>query len=213
VLDREKGTDLLMNTAPANRGFTMIELLVTISVIALLVTLSIPSFRTWVNNQQTRAAAETIQNALRLAQSTSLHQSRSVTLCLTDATPSSSLVSAGNTNCVTSGKNWFVQMRSLFTGEAPAGADQSALYVRGGTLGNVSSNVTITLHGAAGTGLTFNSLGRLTGEAGSVYYTFENDYGDHALAVTVDVGGQVRMCDLSHTSLNLPDACPNYVTL
>ncbi len=181
----------------------MIELLVTVSIVALLVSFSVPSFRTAINNRQTHAVAETIENALRLAQSTATQQSRSTTLCLTNSTPSASLVAAApNSNCVANGKYWFIQTNTLFTDENPA-------YLRGGTFGDIGPNVAIT--GPAT--LDFSALGR-TSVATRQVYKFTNPYADFKstatryLGVTVEPGGQIRMCDSSRSMSNSADGCP-----
>lgn len=195
-----------MTVERANSGFTLIELLVTVTVVALLVTLSIPSFRTWTANQQTRAVAEVIQNALRLAQATAIHQSHTTTLCLTDSTPTAGLVTdkaSTNGNCTNNGKNWFIQMDALFNGE-------SGQFVQGGSFGNIGPNVVITSPATAP--VSFNSFGRTTAGA-TVTYQFTNPYGDfkstttRSLNITIDPGGQIRMCDSSRNIATSPDGC------
>jgi type IV fimbrial biogenesis protein FimT len=213
VLGSQERADVLMRVRPAIAGFTLIELLVAISVIALLVTLSVPSFRTWTANQQTRAVAETVQNALRLAQANAVHQGRLTTLCFTNSTPSSSLVTGttatGNANCTTNGKNWFIEMDRLFT--SGSGVGTTAEYVQGGTFGNISPNVTITTDAA--NPVSFNSLGR-TNVGATVTYEFTNPYGDfkdtatRALKLMIDTGGQIRLCDSARNITSSPDGCP-----
>ena len=57
--------------SPAHhRGFTLIELLVTIALIAILLLLAVPALGTWSADARVRSTAESLQNALRLAQAT-----------------------------------------------------------------------------------------------------------------------------------------------
>jgi type IV fimbrial biogenesis protein FimT len=193
-----------MNASTPSQGFTIIELLVTVSIVALLVTLSIPSFRTATNNRQTHAVAEMIQTGLRLAQATAVQQGRPTIFCLTNSAPDSSLISATdpNPNCADNGKNWFIQTKNLFNDDNPT-------YVQGGSFANITSNVTIT-----GPGLvTFSTLGRLSGLTATQTYKFSNSYSDFVsptgrhLEVNVDVGGQIRMCDSARTASSAPDGC------
>jgi type IV fimbrial biogenesis protein FimT len=54
--------------APSSpRGFTMLELLVALAIAALLLTIGMPSFTTFVRNSEIRSAAESISNGLRMA--------------------------------------------------------------------------------------------------------------------------------------------------
>lgn len=48
-------------------GFTMVELMVTVSVIAILAALAAPGFRSVVANGRIRAASQSLQNGLALA--------------------------------------------------------------------------------------------------------------------------------------------------
>lgn len=63
------------------RGFTLIELMVTIAVLAILLTLAAPSFATLLRQWRLTSAAETLAGDLRLARSTAIRTSRPVTLC------------------------------------------------------------------------------------------------------------------------------------
>ena len=49
------------------RGFSLVELMVTVAVLSLLMTLAVPSFNEWIQNGRIRTAAESIQNGLQVA--------------------------------------------------------------------------------------------------------------------------------------------------
>jgi type IV fimbrial biogenesis protein FimT len=191
---------VLIAASRRKRGFTLIELLVAISVVAILVSLAIPSFRAWVANSQTRAVGETLANALRLAQSTAVNQSSQVTFCLTNNSLSNK-ASLTTGDCATDGKNWFV----LKAGHA---YDAANTYVQGGTLATVSSNVAITV--PANKMTTFNSLGRAITTSSLTApdaYVLTNPNGDRTYDVTVSFGGQVRMCDATSGRAAAADTC------
>ena len=61
-------------------GFTLVELVVTVAVLAIIVTLSIPSFRQLIEAQRMRAAAFDIVADLVLARSEALKRGTAVTL-------------------------------------------------------------------------------------------------------------------------------------
>ncbi len=66
------------------RGFTLIELMLTIIVLAILVALAAPSFRTMILNQQSEAIGEDLITAFQVARSEAIRQGGFVTVCPTD---------------------------------------------------------------------------------------------------------------------------------
>jgi len=70
------------------RGFSLIELMVTISVMALLLAAAVPSFGPWVANSRVRSTAESLQNGIRLAQTEAVRRNRQVAFTFTNETPS-----------------------------------------------------------------------------------------------------------------------------
>ncbi len=57
---------------PSERGFSMIELMVGLVILAMLMALGAPSFNNWILNSQIRNAAEELQNGLLVARSNGL---------------------------------------------------------------------------------------------------------------------------------------------
>lgn len=64
----------------AVRGFTLVELLVTISIAAILLTLAVPSFSTLILNQQVRVAAGDMQTTLFYARSEAIKRAADVSV-------------------------------------------------------------------------------------------------------------------------------------
>lgn len=63
------------------KGFTLIEMLVSLVVLAILLSIGVPSFQSLVAQNRATSAANELQSALHLARSTALAQSRPVTVC------------------------------------------------------------------------------------------------------------------------------------
>ena len=64
-----------------SRGFTLIELMVAITVMAILLGLGVPAFREFTRNNRVTAAQNDLVTALNLARSESLKRNRPVTVC------------------------------------------------------------------------------------------------------------------------------------
>jgi len=63
------------------QGFTLIELMVTVSVAAVLLAVGVPSFQTTVKNNRLTAAANSLVGALNLARSEAIKRGVFVTFC------------------------------------------------------------------------------------------------------------------------------------
>lgn len=72
-----------MSEAPS-RGFTLIELMVTLVVIVILATLAVPSFRGFIANQQVKTASYDLLAALNYARSEAIKRNADVTLAAVD---------------------------------------------------------------------------------------------------------------------------------
>jgi len=226
LLGHEEGPVVLMGRSQptreatfvrALRGFSLIELMVAIVLLAILVKLSLPSFTAWINNAKVRTVAESLQSGIRLAQAEAVRQNRSVVLAFTNGMPDPGTP----ITAVANGNRWAIQTLAQF-----GGADGS--FVQAGSLTDVAAGVTITGVSA----LCFNSNGRLadatvtaavvqsnttpqiTGAAcapSDASFTVDRPgSADRPLKIMVSSSGKVRMCDPNRPTLSAtsPDGCP-----
>jgi type IV fimbrial biogenesis protein FimT len=70
-----------MSTPRRTRGFSLYELLMTLAIAALVLTIGLPSFGGLVADKRLRAEADALFHALHLARKTSIVRRREVTLC------------------------------------------------------------------------------------------------------------------------------------
>lgn len=79
----------MLNALPTikARGFTLIELMIGIAILAMAMAVGIPSYRIWIQNTQIRNAAESIQNGLQRARSEAVKRNTAVKFVLLGASP------------------------------------------------------------------------------------------------------------------------------
>ncbi len=189
------------------RGFTLIELVVTIALLAVLLGLAAPSFSLWTRNAQVRTIGDTLQNGVRLAQNEAVRRNRQVVFFLTNDTACSA-----STTPASNGSFWAIRTVPLTAGD-------TAETVQCGHLADSAGGVAL----AGPTAICFNSMGRQVANAspgagtatctlaasGLSSYDISAMGSDRPLRVLVAVGGQVRRCDPARTlSTSNPDGCP-----
>lgn len=74
------GTTIAMNTKQT--GFTLIELMVVLSVAAILASLAVPSFRSVVQNNRLATQANELSGTLNFARGEAIKRGSSVTVCV-----------------------------------------------------------------------------------------------------------------------------------
>ncbi|RUR10988.1 GspH/FimT family pseudopilin [Legionella sp. km772] len=62
-------------------GFTLIELMITLFVLAVMVTIAVPSFRTIILNNRLNTSADALVNALNYTRSIALNNNSNVLIC------------------------------------------------------------------------------------------------------------------------------------
>jgi type IV fimbrial biogenesis protein FimT len=185
---------------PDPRGFTLIEMMLAIAILGILLAVGLPTFTTWIQNQQIRNTAESILNGLQLAKAQAVRSNASTQLILTNATPIAANVGAAAS---TTGTNWIV--RSYQTINPYAAAD----FIQGRSGQEDSKNATV----AAGSGsFIFTALGRLLNAPAAnvnIDVTSSVTYsGKRPMRVIVSPGGQILMCDPDHVDPGNPQFCP-----
>lgn len=185
------------------RGLTMIELMIGLTIFTMLLLLGAPSFSAWIQSSHIRNSAESIQNGLTLARAEAVRRNVTVNFQLVDTLTSSCVVS-------TSGGNWVVSRGNAAGACDVATSDTTAPFtIQKRSANEGSANAVVA---AAQGFITFNGLGRATNLAASpTAINITNPSGGtcalangrmRCLRIDVTTGGQVRVCD---PALSAPD--------
>jgi type IV fimbrial biogenesis protein FimT len=83
---------------PRNRGFTLLELLVTVAVAAVLLGIGVPSFIDTVRNNQMAASANDLLAAMHLARTEAVKRRTPVTVCSSANPLAAPVCAAGSFN-------------------------------------------------------------------------------------------------------------------
>ena len=200
------------------QGFTLIEVMISIAIIAIFLGIGIPAIGDWIQNRQVNVLAESIGNGLRTAQAEAVQRNAPVDMVFTtsdvtvfipaDATnaadPTAVTLTSGGLAIADRSPNWLVRVNGVTTG---------AGFIQGKMAQDGSENARFS--GPAG--VSFSPLGRLnasiavngamTVPAGNVVFRVLNPSVKSNLAnlrcVFVGIGGAVRICDPRATT---PDA-------
>ncbi len=170
----------LGSRSPA-RGFTLIEVMISLAVLGIVVMLALPSFSDWIQNSQIRVAAEAGLNGLQTARSEAIRRNLPVQLAFGPNTGwTVSEVSGGALTAITS-RTHEEGSRNVVVESLPAAGLTTVTFT---ALGSIAANADAS---ATPTGFDFTNPagGTCQGLGGPM----------RCLRVTISGGGTVKMCD------------------
>ena len=164
-----------------SRGFTIIELMISIIVLVILITIAMPSFMTWLQNIQIRNAASAVLSGIQRARAEAVGRNANVDFVM-------AADSSWSVNVVATAAN--IESRSAIEG---------------------SQNVTRTVQPAGATTITFNNFGVVVANADGSASLAQIDFtavgGDRNMRIIIGAGGNTRMCDPHLTPGSSASAC------
>jgi len=158
-----------------NAGFTLIELMITLSILSLVMAIGIPSMRDFIKNDRLVTQINTLVGHLAYARSEAALRHQAVVVC----------ASATGTSCSTTNwaSGWIIFVDSDNNADFSAGEDMLRV-VEGLAGGN-------TLASTVGSVVTYDKRGFAPNSVGS--FTLCDDRGDaHKKSITISTTGRVR---------------------
>lgn len=170
------------------RGFSLIEMMVTVAVLAVLMTLVAPLGLEWIANSRIRTASESMLAGLQLARAEAVRRNAPVEFILEPGASS----------------GWSVRL-------AQSGEE---IQSRSGSEGTTQVAVTVTPDGA--NRISFDGLGRRTANANAsapiemiaLDSTTLPTASSRDLRLQLGLGGQIILCDPNVTATDDSRQCP-----
>ena len=177
----------------AQRGVTLMELMIVLSIAAILLAFAVPSFQEFVARNRLEGAAQELMTSLQLARSEATRRGAQVTLRL---------------NGTAGSKDWGSGWTMFVDGDGDGTLDTGEEVIRQG----MALTVPLTLIGSSSfdTFIAFNRDGRLTNAGGGYFVVCQGSSlteggQSRARAVLVNGAGRVRMAARNSSSVPVTD--------
>lgn len=202
---------------PTARGFSLIELIVVLAVLAILLAAGASNFSVWMTNSRIRTTAESIQNGLQMARAEAVRRNTPIRFQFVDNLAASCALSVTASNWIVSFDDPAGDCDAAPLNEAFAVSDAAnnpaprIIQSRAATEGGRN-----TVIAADQSTIVFNGLGRVTPVPAVVPVDIVvspvaaagNCTTQRCLWVRVTAAGQIRMCDPAlNVAGNDPQRC------
>lgn len=193
------------------RGVTMIEVMVTVAIIAIVLGIGMPSLSSWMQNTQVKAAAESVLTGLQLARAEAVRQNAKTRFQLMDATGMAS---------------WAISTPRLDRTDCPAGIDPYPCPVQSGVAADSGRNARLGVSTeplantdysvaiAARTGMSasptvvFDAFGRVDSTVTNITridVTNDTDVSVRRMVISITDSGMTKLCDPLLSNLTPPN--------
>lgn len=192
------------------RGFNLIEAIVTLAVLGILTAAAVPSMADWIRSTHVRNLAETTQAGLQKARMEAMRRNQVVTFWLV----SPATTASPDSTCALSAASgaWVVSLDDP-SGECDStpSATVAPRIVEAYGPGKGATGITVAAldaDGAAASSISFNGYGQpvRTGSPIATIDIAHSDASARRLRVQISTSGGIRMCDRDVASPD-PRAC------
>lgn len=203
---------LSRHTPAGQHGLTLVELMVTLSVLAFLMLAGMPSLSQWMRNTQIRTVAEALQSGLAKARNEALRRNNRVMFSLVN--------NANSSACTLSSTqaSWIVSLQGPVSSCNQAASETtSPMILERWAPTDGTGNVTVAVMNAAcsasatQTQVVFDGFGRVNSNTIApircIVLNHSSGSSNRALRLTLSTAGSVRMCDPAVTDSNDPRRC------
>jgi type IV fimbrial biogenesis protein FimT len=180
---------IMLNTRAQAHGFSIIELMIAVAVLAIMLLLGMPAMGTWLGNASIRTNAEAISNAVQFARTDAIRRNASVRITMNAA-----------------GTSWTINTVSDGAVVQERNAEANA------------SNVAVTFEPAASRTITFSGLGAITDDTAVRITAIKVDSAtmtaaqSREMCIMIAASGIARMCDPQRSTANLEASGSTKVT-
>ena len=191
------------------RGFSLVELVITLAVLALILAVAAPTVGSWMGNARIRNVADTLQNGLQIARGEAVRRNQNMSFWLVSLNDPGVL----SNDCTLSGSSgsWVVSVNSPIGHCAdPPSTISSPMLVTARAIGDAGGNVTVAAvksDNTAATTVTFDGFGRVTNTDSIRQIDVTGTPTSVNLRLVVSSAGLVRMCDPRVTASTDPRKC------
>jgi type IV fimbrial biogenesis protein FimT len=184
-------------------GFTLIELMIGVVIIAILFSLGAPNLMAWLQNAQIRTAAESLSTGLQLARAEAVRRNTNIYFQIPGI---NNVDSSWTVGCV----NPPIDPLTGMPAKDSNGVENCPGVIHSHSGSEGTSNAQISANIA---NVTFNGLGRANNQMTITVVNLtggqcqSNNGPMRCLSIMVVTGGQIRMCNPAYAYATNPQGC------
>lgn len=176
-------------------GFTLIEMMVVVAIVAILSAIGAPMLQDWITSQQVKAKSDAILNGMQLARAEAIKRNTRVQFTLA------------------ADSSWSIGCVSVVADADGDGVPECPGTIQSKSASEAGNVDLLTLLPIGATQATFNGVGTLSANADASaslaqVEILKSGGGSSAhRTILLTSGGQSRICDPNVTTLGAPEKC------